>query len=68
MSNRLERQDTDDMKHSLLILMLLGIIFISYWVGTQHRQKEIENRVKSTQMTVEENARVEVILFGETQE
>lgn len=64
MSSRLEKQDRDDAIHSILVLLLVGIVGISYYIGLQHKQQEIEDKVKSTQMTVEENARIEEILFG----
>lgn len=64
MSSRLEKQDRDDVLHSLIILIMLAVSFLAYHKGAGDKQQEIEDRAKSTPMTVGENTRVEIILFG----
>lgn len=68
MSNRLENQDRSDVIHSVLVLLVLAIAFVSYYIEREGKQNEIEKRALQTKVTPEENKKIEYIIFGESQE
>lgn len=69
MSSRLEKQDANDVVHSLLALAIVGMLFFGYYIGAREKQKEIENRALQLKDVSPDQERViELVIFGELQE
>lgn len=68
MSSRLEKQDRDDAIHSFLVLLLVAICGISFYLGMQQKQKEIEKRaLQLKDVTPDQERIIELVIFGESQ-